>query len=842
MRRATPFLAALLALSACGGGSDHCPVQDNLPDSWQLTATGITVDVTRAPFGFTVRDGAGNPVLTSASGGDGSGYAAAAWTSGTAGYDDFFSPGYTVFYPTLDPWHDDLAVTGALQDGPRLSLTLASPAGGDDPCVDLVLDARTGALRVTAAVQGDQVTPRAWSAGFAAAADDGWLGFGERFNRTDQRGVPVFSWSEEGGIGSGEGFTADAGNPYPSGQAMTYYPVPFTIGTAGYGFWVDTTYRSQFELATERDDAWRVWHVAPTLAYEVYVPTPTDPRPWPYQVIDAFTATTGRPMMPPTWSMGPRRRIGIGDQVDGVPEIQKMRDLDLAITSVDDAVHFYPSASHLGRESQLAAWVASAEALGYRVNGYYNSFVNNDPESPIASWAAEGVANGYFVRLGDGTYPDLWILTGGDLPHLYLVDFTNPDATAWYQSSFAWATDLGYAGWMYDFAEYLPPDAVGADGTPGEALHNLYPVLYARAVHDAMEAGDQAGDWLAFMRSGYTGSSALVPAAWSGDPAASFEDADGLPSVVRAGINLGISGVPNWGSDIGGFHCIKDGYQAADEELLARWIEYGALSPVMQDQDACVGSDSSLKASIWNAPEAMAAWDRYARLHTRLEPYLHALLEEAHASGAPVMRHLFLEHPDRADLRGVDDAYYFGPALLVAPVVTRGATSRTLDLPAGTYLDWQAQTVVAGGSEVTLDAPLGVLPLLLRAGYLVPMLDPTIDTLADESVVDVIGPGDVADVYDVVGLLVDGQTAAAPAYSDDTLTAALDGAVAAPALTLAASEDELSTCDGCYLLDTLTGGLQRLRVSSTAASITAGGMTLTHTGSRRIRWDLYVAP
>jgi len=297
-------------------------------------------------------------------------------------------------------------------------------------------------------------------------------------------------------------------------------------------------------------------------------------------------------MAPPAWALGPRRRINRGDVQEGVPEIQRMRDLDLAITSVDDANHFYPSASYLGEEAEIVSWIDSAEALGYRVDGYYNSFINRDPESPIAPWAAEGEAAGHYLRREDGTYPDLWILTGGQTPDLYLVDFTSAPATDWYRQSFAWARDLGYVGWMYDFGEYVPWDVVGSNGMTGEELHNLYPVLYAQAY-------DGTGDEMVFMRSGYTGSSHFVPAAWSGDPAASFEDSDGLPSMVRAGVNLGISNVPFWGGDIGGFHCIKDGYQAADEELLVRWIQMGSMTPIMMDQDACVGSDSSLKASIW---------------------------------------------------------------------------------------------------------------------------------------------------------------------------------------------------------------------------------------------------
>src|SRR5262249_4001733 len=156
-------------------------------------------------------------------------------------------------------------------------------------------------------------------------------------------------------------------------------------------------------------------------------------------------------------------------------------------------------------------------------------------------------------------------------------------------------------------AEYTQADAVGANGMSGEELHNLYPVLYQKAAHDKLESGPHAGDWLLFARAGYTGASQYVPVVWSGDPAASFDPADGLPSMVRAAINMGISGVPNWGGDIGGYHCFADGAEKADGELLTRWIEQGSMEPDMHDENACVGSDSSAKATIWTSPDAQAA-------------------------------------------------------------------------------------------------------------------------------------------------------------------------------------------------------------------------------------------
>ncbi len=837
MARWRNSLLALLALAGCG--------QDGPADAWRLEAEDVAVEVRRAPFAFCVLDGGGAARLCSLAAGAGDGQAALGWTSGETRWENLLSPGYFQVTPSLDPWRDDFVVREARRAGARLELVLG-PA--DDPGdagrqLRVAFEARPGAVRVEAEKSGR--VPRAWAAAFSSPADEGFLGLGERFNRTDQRGVDVYGWAEEGGIGGREGDEPGPQNPYPNGEAMTYFPVPFFLSTAGYGFWLDSTWYHRFELASGRPDAWRVWHLGPRLAFEIYLPRAGDPRPWPYQVIDAFTARTGRPMLPPRWAFGPRRRIGRGDRQGELHELKAMRTLELPLTGVDDSVHFLPRGSHVGREEELGAWTAFARSLGYRVCAYYNPYLARDEESPLWPRVEEGLAAGHFLTDAEGAPSESWLISGTGLTVL-TVDFTSAAATAWYQAMLDWAVELGYSGWMYDFGEYVRWDVVAQDGKTGEELHNLFPLLYHRAAFEHLEAGPLRGEWLTFVRSGYTGDAAFSPMTWSGDPAASFESADGLPSMVRAGINCGVSGVPFWGGDINGFHCVADGYAAADEELLVRWIQHGALTPNMQDQDACVFAEGEgRKANIFDDPLAQAAWRTYARLHTRLLPYLYSLAHQAHATGAPLIRHMFLEHPERPELRGVDDAYYLGPALLVAPVVERGARERRVELPDGLFLDWDTRALHHGGQALVLAAPLERLPLLLRAGRLVPLLDPTIDTLAEEDHPEVVGPGDVADVYDVVGLLeAGGEPAVFTLWDGERLEARWDGGWSPPAgLAAAADEAELATCVGCYRADEAGAGLRRVRISLAAGAgpVAAGGLTLMADSARRLRWDLHLA-
>ncbi|MCC7536177.1 MAG: glycoside hydrolase family 31 protein [Deltaproteobacteria bacterium] len=862
------FVAVIgLALCACGdddgpssmpadmGADVPTPPDDAQPDarrdagppppdrSWALEAEGVRVTVSASPYRFTVADGEGREVLRTLDAPADDGYAALGWTTGHVSFrPGVLTKGHFLFRASLDPWRQGWAAVEATEESARVVEVALSDPEGSDARVIVRHEVRAGTLRVEARL-ADGEEPRAWSSAFASTPDEGFLGFGERFNRTNQRGVSVYSWAEEGGFGTGEGEPVGPDNPAPNGEAMSYYPVPFFLSTRRYAFWMDTTWRSQFDLATDHDDAWRVWQVGPTHAFEVYVPSRADARGWPAQLVDRFTETTGRPMLPPAWTFGPRRRINRQDVQDGVSEIQAMRDRDLAITGADDAVHFLPRGSHVGIEEELRAWVADGHRLGYRMSCYYNSLYSDDPDSPIRDVVAQGEAAGYFLSSSDGTPSTVDLISGGALT-LYHVDVTSPEAVAYFQSHFDWALELGYDGWMQDFGEYVQTDVVAANGMTGGELHNLYPVLYDRAVYEHLESGPRAGDWLAFARAGYTGSSQYVPMVWSGDPAASFESADGLPSMVRAAINAGLSGIPHWGGDIGGFHCQADGYAAADGELLTRWIQQGSMTPNMQDQDACsFALDEGMKASIWSSADAEDAWRTYARLHTRLFPYLFALSHEAHATGLPLVRHLLFEHPDATELAGIDDQHYLGSAILVAPVVERGARERRVVFPEGRFLDWQDPEVLDGGREATVAAPLAKLPLFLREGHLVPMLDPAIDTLSEESHPDVVGPSDVADVYDVVAFVGARATRASFALWDGgELEVVSSGAFVAPTgFEEATSEEALATCARCYRVEELAPGLTRVRVSAPDGEVAAGGMSLRADVGRRVRWDVFVA-
>jgi alpha-glucosidase (family GH31 glycosyl hydrolase) len=289
------------------------------------------------------------------------------------------------------------------------------------------------------------------------------------------------------------------------------------------------------------------------------------------------------------------------------------------------------------------------------------------------------------------------------------IDFSNPAARAWWWAVHRELRALGVAGWWLDGGEG-PPARARLHAGDGTLLHNIYDRFRQQAFAEG-EAVDRP-DQRAFMlcRSGAAGMQRLGAACWSGDINNDFAT---LEAQIPLGLNTGLSGVPYWGTDVGGFfHAVPE-----TGELYARWFQLGAFCPVFRSH-----------GWVWrehvpwaHGPEVEAICRRYAELRYRLLPYTYTLAWQARALGLPLMRPLVLNYPDDPRVWQLGHEFLWGDDLLVAPVTREGATAWPVYLPAGAWYDFWTGARHEGPGGVTLEAPLDRLPLLVRAGAIVPM-------------------------------------------------------------------------------------------------------------------------
>ncbi|MEI8256126.1 MAG: TIM-barrel domain-containing protein, partial [Deltaproteobacteria bacterium] len=262
---------------------------------------------------------------------------------------------------------------------------------------------------------------------------------------------------------------------------------------------------------------------------------------------------------------------------------------------------------------------------------------------------------------------------------------------------------LGLDGWMQDFGEWLPHDAVLADGSDARRTHNLYPTLWHAAARAELEA-QRGSDWVMFSRSGWLREARVAQVVWTGDQEATWSPHDGLPTVIPALVSLGMAGIGYTGADIAGF---SGG--PSTKELYERWVELAAFTPIFRTHDGLM-RDANWR---WDRDaDTTAHFAHFARVHAALAPRFLELGQEHHDTGMPLLRALPLVFPDDPATYALTDEFMVGDDLLVAPVVTQGAVTRSVYLPIGRWFDvWDASRTYDGPVTVNVNAPIGRPPV-----------------------------------------------------------------------------------------------------------------------------------
>ncbi len=811
------FAWASLTVGFDCGGSGGGGTTASKGATWMNAKGTAKVIVTGDPFSLSIQDANGLPLLESSPIVADSAYAPVALTHNTDLSKPVIMYGWDHFQGEDGPWKHGTHVESVNTNGDTLTVSLAT---NDDKHAHTTITVESQGIGVHLVVRvepvagesEDDAVNRA-SLSFVMHDDDHFFGFGERFVYADQRGHALSNWVEDGAFGHGEGTPISQSNPSPNGPAQTNIPIPWMISTRGFGMLQNTTFRPNYHLGDERPEAWRVEATTSTFDATIFV----DPEP--RALVAALTEVTGRPPPIADWLLAPRRRGNAGSD-----EMAKLRAAHIPTSVIDTAIHYFPAGVGDKAGAPMRAITADIHARGFKAIAYFCPFVSKDWH-PVFD---DAVAHGYLVKKQDGSpYTVL------DTPYYAgMVDFTNPEAVKWYQGFLQGALDDGWDGWMYDFAEYIPQDAVFANGMTGFEGHNLYPVLYQKAANELLEK-QKSGDYLIFVRSGYTGTGGQVTMVWGGDQSADFDIADGLPAALAGALNAGLSGIPLWGSDISGYHYVFN--PPPDKEVYLRWTEVGAFSADMHDENEGAGnSPSTDRWQIWKDQETQDIYRKYASYKTRMLPYVRVAVNEARAQGTPVMRHLLFSHPKDARVYGITDEYMYGDSLLVAPVVTRGLTSRSVYLPDDVYFDFWTGARVAGHTDVMATAPLDVVPLYAKMGAIIPLLAADVETVVPASDGSVVSMQDRASFLEVrvfpggdSNITLDDGTV----ISASAPTSAFDVALpsdAQGAFTMASSEPQLTICDRCAFIDASTRTLEL--IMSPNEKVTAGALTLSVNG------------
>jgi len=500
-------------------------------------------------------------------------------------------------------------------------------------------------------------------------------------------------------------------------QRNTAVSIPFLISSLGYGFLWNNPSVGRVELGR---DATR-WVAEGAQQLDYYIVCGGSYA----EILERYADATGHAPELPSWATGfwqSKLRYETQEELLSVAREYKRRGLPLAVI-VADFFHW----SHMGDWRfdpecwpDPRAMVRELEEMGMRL------MVSIWPTvSPLSENYSAMRERGLLINNEYGTDAQQVFIDHGITGPAYYpyYDATNPEAR-----KFIWDTvkknyyDLGVKTFWLDNDEpdvnpWNPANLRFHLGN-GVEVANLYPLLHQKAFSDGMRAAGET-DFLTLSRSGWAGSQRLSSAIWSGDVASTFE---ALRDQVRAGLNMGLSGIPWWTTDIGGFHG-GDVRTAYFRELIVRWFQYGVFCPILRLHGYRAPMDNPMPATgagneVWSfGEEAYGIIRDLIFLRERLRPYLKLQMHLAAEKGLPPMRPLFVDFPDDKKCDTVEDQFLLGPDILVAPVLEEGARGRKVYLPAGTeWTDAEKGTMHPGGEWRSVDAPLASVPVFLKAG------------------------------------------------------------------------------------------------------------------------------
>lgn len=579
----------------------------------------------------------------------------------------------------------------------------------------------------------------------ACGPDEAFFGLGSQVTGFDLRGRTYPLWTQEQGIGKPE----DGGRfPLQNRPEAAYAPMGVWHSSANYSAIVTHDAYQEIDLCQTASDALRLRSFSAQPGLLLLEGANIRER------MATLRNLVGPHAPVPDWVFGPwNDAVGGPDRLAAVAEFLRTQDIaSSAIWSEDwiggseTVTGFRLSYAWEWDEALYPSLPEDIENLhrnGFAFLGYFNPFV---PQT-TRMWS-EGFAEGYLVMQADGNvlqFLDPAFREAG------LIDLTNPEARRWlFEYQHRAAADIGIDGWMADFAEWLPVDALMHDGTPGWQAHNRYPLEWQRANVEALEAARPDGNWTFFVRSGWASlagaTTGIAPTMWGGDQNTDWGRDDGLPSVLPIALHLGLAGVSIFGSDIAGYSSFTT--PNTDKELFYRWASFGALQPLMRTHH---GSDECANWSFDRDGETTAHYRRWAAIHTLLFPYFQVLLNEARTPGLPMMRHPYLVAPSSpAYWRRATDSFFLGDDLLVTPVIEQGSTGREAILPEAGWWPLFGDTPLSEGPgddgivSIQLEVPITEVPIFVRPGTILPLLPRVVNSFFGATADGVSDLSDVA--------------------------------------------------------------------------------------------------
>lgn len=560
---------------------------------------------------------------------------------------------------------------------------------------------------------------------YASRPEQRFYGFGAQYTYFDLKGHEVPIFIQEQGIGRGEqpitlgaNWQADAGGtPYTS-----YASVPHYVTSDLRSLFLENYEYSAFDMRDE--DRVQIELFSNRMTGQILA------GDTPAELIEQYTAYSGRMRPLPSWILsgavvglqgGTQRVLGISEKLEALGTPVSAYWLQDWVGQRETSFGTQLWWNWELDEQHYPNWNALEERLAQRdarLMTYVSPFLGDDVTEKgnhRRNLFEEARRNDYLIESpGGGPY----LIRNSDFS-AGLVDLTNPEARTWMKDVIRdELIGSGASGWMADYAEGLPYDAVLHTGESAATYHNRYAEEWAEINRQAIREAGRENDIVFFNRSGYTRSPAKSTLFWLGDQLVSWDEYDGIKSAVTGMLSSGLSGYSLQHPDIGGYTTIDNPLLKyhRSKELQMRWTEFAAFTVVFRTHEGNRPEDNH---QFYSDEDTLRHFDRFAEVYAAWKPYRMELVKEAAETGLPIVRHPFVHYPEDPEVRELEYQFMVGRDLMVAPVLDPGVEELEVYLPRGRWIHlWTGKEYgsMREGVYTTVHAPIGEPPVFYRKG------------------------------------------------------------------------------------------------------------------------------
>jgi alpha-glucosidase len=542
----------------------------------------------------------------------------------------------------------------------------------------------------------------------AANPDEKIYGCGEQLSYFNLRGKNFPLWTSEPGVGRNKNtyvtWQADVKDKAGGDYYNTNFPQPTYVSSQKYYCHTETTAYADFDFRHPEFHELQVWEVPKSLVFETaqtYI-----------ELVEKISNLFGKQPELPDWVYN-----GVILGIQGGTEVVEQK--------LEKALAAGMKVSGVWCQDWQGKRITS---FGKRLMWNWQWNENEYPEldKKIPQWKENGIRflsyinpyvaiEGHLYKVAEkegylalNDKGEIYLVDFGEF-YCGVVDFTNEEACEWYKQVIKEnMIDFGIDGWMADFGEYLPTDVVLKNGVDARIMHNAWPTLWAKINYEAVSEAKKLGEVVYFMRAGYTGVQKYCTMLWGGDQSVDWSLDDGLASVIPAALSSGMIGCGLHHSDIGGYTSLHGNKRS--KELLMRWSEMGAFTPMMRTHEGNRPDDCFQYDDDQESLEHLA---RMTNIFVTLAPYTKSLVKMNSERGIPVQRPLFMHYENDEIAYDLKYQYLYGEDVLVAPVHQENQSEWEVYLPEDTWVHLWSGREYQGG-YVTVEAPIGYPPVFYR--------------------------------------------------------------------------------------------------------------------------------